>query len=265
MNGQSKARALEDLKQILERIPDLMGASTSSPDFKKWRRDAAVAIRHVFGDESDHVEEFRKVRFTPIAASSRTDWSRPYRRGMESARAILESMISEIERYWRDEDSTAAASKSFDGLGGNNRKIFIIHGHDGAARQAVARFLERLGLYPVILDEKPSKGRTIIEKFDEYADVRYAIALLTADDIGSRRGEDGVRPRARQNVIFELGYFIGRLGREQVCALTKGEPEIPSDYSGVVYISMDAGDWKTGIFKELRAAGFDIDANKVFT
>ena len=115
----------------------------------------------------------------------------------------------------------------------------------------------------MILAEQASRGRTIIEKFEAHQ-VSFAVALLTPDDAGSLAIErTDSRPRARQNVIFELGFFIGRLGRERVRALTKGEVEIPSDYSGVEYIPLDVGGgWKLHLVRELKAAGFDVDANR---
>ena len=89
-----------------------------------------------------------------------------------------------------------------------------------------------------------------------------AVVLLTPDDEGRLQGGTDLKPRARQNVIFELGYFAGILGRNRVCALTKGDVEIPSDYDGVIYITLDdSGGWKLRIVKELKAAGFDVDAN----
>ena len=122
---------------------------------------------------------------------------------------------------------------------------------------------KKLELKPVILSEQSSRGRTIIEKFEKHSKVGFAIALLTPDDTGSLEGEKK-QPRARQNVIFELGFFIGRIGRERVCALSKGEVEIPSDYSGVVYIPLeDSGGWKFQLCRELKAAGYDIDANRI--
>ena len=177
-------------------------------------------------------------------------------------------MIEDIE-YWEGEPEVPEVIPRipFNELSGkspSNAKVFLIHGRDETAKLAVARFLLQLGLEAVILEEEPSGGRTIIEKVEAHANVGYAIALLTPDDVGSRLGDDAVQPRARQNVLFELGYFIGRLGRERVCALTKGQPEIPSDYSGVVYIPMTSDAWKMGLIKELKAAGFDVDANKVF-
>jgi len=130
----------------------------------------------------------------------------------------------------------------------------------------VARFLEKLGLKPVILQEQPNEGRTIIEKFEYHADTQFAVALLTPDDAGSLQGDkNNLSPRARQNVIFELGFFIGRLGREGVCALTKGDVEIPSDYAGVVYIPLDDFDgWKQKLFQELKTTGFQLDADRAF-
>lgn len=98
------------------------------------------------------------------------------------------------------------------------RRIFVVHGHNEAARETVARFLERVGFEPVILHEQPNKGRTIIEKFESYADVGFAVVLLTADDVGGRDSVEGasLKARARQNVILELGYFLGKLGRARL-------------------------------------------------
>ena len=118
---------------------------------------------------------------------------------------------------------------------------------------------------PVILDEQANRGLTTIEKFESHSDVGFAVVLLPPDDEGALQGgEESGRHRARQNVIFELGFFIGRLGRERVCALTKGSVmEIPSDYSGVVYIPLDdSGAWRSRLVKELKSAGLDVDANR---
>ena len=144
-------------------------------------------------------------------------------------------------------------------------KAFIVHGHDEAVKQSLARFLERLGIEAVILHEQPNQGRTIIEKFEDYSDVSYAVVLLTPDDIGASVDEqNNLMPRARQNVILELGFFIGKLGRERVCALYKGELEIPSDFSGVIWIRMDReGAWQLKLARELKAAGLNIDLNKI--
>lgn len=144
-------------------------------------------------------------------------------------------------------------------------KVFLVHGHDEGSKQTVARFLEKLGLEAIILHEQASGGRTIIEKLEHYAAVDFAVIILTPDDIGaSKRERDKLQDRARQNVILELGYFVGKIGRSAVCALYSGPMELPSDIIGVEYIPMDdAGMWKFKLGKELQAFGFPVDMNKI--
>lgn len=144
-----------------------------------------------------------------------------------------------------------------------SRKVFIVHGHDDGAREMVARFLERIGLEAIILHEQANQGRTVIEKVVAHGDVGFAVVLLTPDDEGCVKGGTP-EPRPRQNVLLELGYFIGRLGRDKVCALKRGTLEIPSDFAGVVWEQMDNnGGWKQSLARELQAAGHAIDWNKV--
>lgn len=144
-----------------------------------------------------------------------------------------------------------------------SNKVFIVHGHDEGARESVARLIERLGLKAVILHEQANQGRTIIEKVEAHGDVGFAVVLLTPDDEGASKGGK-TEPRARQNVLLELGYFIGRLGRSKVCTLKKGELEIPSDFAGAVWETMDAaGGWKIALGRELREAGYEVDLNKI--
>src|SRR5258708_3203815 len=143
-------------------------------------------------------------------------------------------------------------------------KVFVVHGHDEAARESVARFLERIGLEAVILHEQATGGRTIVEKLEHYADVDFSVVLLTPDDVGGVKASspDKLQPRARQNVILELGFFVGKLDRQHVCALYKGQLELPSDYLGVGYVALDeGGGWRLQLAKELRSAGFSVDMN----
>ena len=144
-------------------------------------------------------------------------------------------------------------------------KVFIVHGHDNAAKEAVARFIEKIGLEAIILHEQASSGNTIIEKIEANSNVGFAIVLYTPCDVGASKGEqDRPKPRARQNVIFEHGYLIGKIGRKNVCHLFKSGVETPSDIEGLVYAPMDAGDgWKYTVAKEMRACGYDIDLNKI--
>jgi predicted nucleotide-binding protein len=156
-----------------------------------------------------------------------------------------------------------------------SKRIFIIHGHDTALTEATARLVQVIGLEPVILHEQPNAGRTIIEKFEKYADVGFAIALFTPDDYGGSVDSleaDGrtLRPaaaheqRARQNVVGETFYFCAKIRRERVVILRKGNVSIPSDLSGVVYHPVDDGGmWRLKLAHELANADYKVDLSKV--
>jgi hypothetical protein len=146
-------------------------------------------------------------------------------------------------------------------LGGN---VLLIHGRDEATKESLLDFFETLGLHPLVLHEQPDGGKSIIEKFGESPNIHFAIILITPDDIAAPRHKPKERQaRASQNVIFELGYFVGKLGRGRVCALYKEGVEIPSDYSGTVYLPMDSrGGWRLLLAKEMKQAGMEIDLNK---
>ncbi|CAN5336712.1 hypothetical protein BH10PLA2_BH10PLA2_12280 [soil metagenome] len=146
------------------------------------------------------------------------------------------------------------------------KKIFIVHGHDEGMMQHVARTISTLGLEPIILSEQTNSGSTIIEKFERNAEVGYAVVLFTPDDMAFIKGNRATtaRPRARQNVILELGYFAAKLGRGRVFALLKNGDglEMPSDLSGVVYVPYEGpGNWPLRLVQELSMAGYVVDAN----
>lgn len=145
----------------------------------------------------------------------------------------------------------------------NKRKVFIVHGRDNETKQEVSRFIEKLGLEAIILHEQASVGMTIIEKIEHYSnDADFALVLYTPCDLGRGVHESNVPPknRARQNVIFEHGYLMAKLGRENVCSLVKGDIETPNDISGVIYVQIDEfGSWKNEVSKELIACGYAIN------
>ena len=160
------------------------------------------------------------------------------------------------------ERELSASDKSVE----ENRKVFVVHGHHNELKISVARFLEHLELEPIILHEQADRGRTIIEKFVQLSDVGFAVVLLTADDVGARSNAspDEFQPRARQNVILELGYFIGRLKPDQIVAIYQHGVEIPSDYLGKLFVPFDdEGAWKFHLAREIRASGIQIDMNKI--
>ncbi|MFP3976179.1 MAG: TIR domain-containing protein [Dehalococcoidia bacterium] len=179
-----------------------------------------------------------------------------------TSETLLQSMIGEVEEYWTESDNNFSSPEHQSHT--SSKRVFVVHGHNEAIRNSVARFLERIDLDPIILNEKPNKGGTVIEKFFDYADVGFAVVLLTADDVGRAKDDDALLPRARQNVILELGFFLGRLSSGRVAALYENDVKIPSDYKGVIYTPLDdAGAWQLSLARELHAAGLEVDLNKI--
>lgn len=175
------------------------------------------------------------------------DISRERQKSLDLLAAAIDLLQERLEEA-EQPPATSAPKATID-----PRKVFIVHGHDEAVREAVARFVQQIGLDPVILHERANRGRTIIAKFrDEAATVGFAIVLITPDD--------GDLPR--QNVILELGFFLGALGPDRVAAIVKQPVTTPSDYDGVVYVPYDGG-WKLALAKELDAAGYKFDWNTV--
>lgn len=179
---------------------------------------------------------------------------------------MLKQAIKVLEEEIADQEYESSSTPPVQPSKNLSRKVFVVHGHDHGARDAVARFLEKIELNAIILQEQPDQGLTIIEKFENYAaQVGFAVVLLTPDDLGGVVSGSAQATRARQNVIFELGFFVGKLGRGRACLLRKGDIEIPSDLYGVIYTDLDAAEgWKLKLVKELKAAGLSFDANKVW-
>ncbi|MCI2283923.1 nucleotide-binding protein [Colwellia sp. MSW7] len=149
-----------------------------------------------------------------------------------------------------------------------SNKVFIVHGHDQGLKTDVERFVHEIGLIPVVLHREADEGATVIEKFEKHSDVGFAFILLTPDEVGYTvdqidipESDKTVEFRARPNVIFEFGYFVGRLGRNRVCCLHKGDVVLPSDLNGLVYKKVDGSvdPQAYAIIKELKTAGYKIN------
>jgi len=229
-----------------------------------WLKYTHDLLKTVFASDAMAKEFYSGVSATwadpLLPLETRIDYFR------EDVQAYTDNLASIVDRlkFYKEHKATGSAS-SPEGFGG---KVFVVHGHDEASKQTVARWLETLDLDAVILHEQPHQGRTIIEKLEDYSakvDIGYAVIILTPDDVGGVAQESPrLNPRARQNVIFELGYFIGRLGRGRVCALYSEGVELPSDYAGVSYIKLDeAADWRLQLAREVKAAGLEGDLNKM--
>lgn len=268
MDGVTKTKAVERLQKLLDEASELEPLDHRSQKFKKWTNDIYSAFSYIFGDDS------RQFQRLPGGFTINPSGIRDYVSSMASAVA---SSLDDVKYFWTDDKGTMVHLDKLDDHETFNTeenvqqfnkkgKVFIVHGHDSATREMVARFLEKLELEPIILHEQPNRGRTIIEKFEDYSEVEFAIILLTPDDIGTvKDSQHDLKPRARQNVILELGFFLGKLGRRRVCPLVTPDVETPSDYDGVVYTVLDDTDgWKMKLVRELVDTGFTIDTDRVF-
>ena len=208
------------------------------PEYLAWRIQSILILRQVGDPMKEAVQELESDEYSRFFYSS----------SVGSILGCLKGALTLVDTGIPIEHGHVGNRPL-----GVSKTVFVVHGRDARTKSLVSSFLKSIDLIPVILHEQSNKGRTIIEKFEQHADVEFAVVLLTPDDLGGPQSGDGVlEPRARQNVIFELGYFIGRLGRDRVCAITKGSVEIPSDYSGVLYIPLDdEGAWMTTLKMEL--------------
>ena len=245
----------EILRHLHDKVEKLMEtrATAESPEFKVWKNQTERLIVKHCGAESIEHTQFKKIRFAPAMYSNVVvydDSAKKFKNGLITAKGLLESFFEE----WEEDE---IMDKNID-----NKKIFIVHGHDEGLKYRIARMLDVIGLEPIILHEQASTSKTIIEKIEKYgSEASAAIVLITPDDVGNVKTEDEMKLRARQNVIFEAGFFMGLLGRERTL-LILSDPSIekPGDLDGVVYTESDAD---RQILKELKAMGFKFDANKL--
>tara|TARA_R110002072_G_C7788542_1_gene520665 strand:- start:62 stop:826 length:765 start_codon:yes stop_codon:yes gene_type:complete len=224
--------------------------SKAGVELQSWMAECEDFILTNYGKESAPWKIYERVDIRHLNGHEKDDFER------ETTKIV--SALSACLRIKPKSKKPHISTKELD-----LTKVFIVHGHDDLLKIEVARFIEKLGLEAIILHEKASSGKTIIEKIEEYSNVGFGIVLYTPCDIGAKKEEKpNIQDRARQNVVFEHGYLIGKIGRRNVCALVKGNIEKPNDISGVVYISTSE-EWKLSIAKELRNSGYEIDMNLV--
>jgi predicted nucleotide-binding protein len=256
-----KAR-IEEGNQLLERqIRNEAELKVAQAEQKKWSDYNEELLRRI-ADTDDLVRDYvPSVGVAGLGFASFVDEVEWFKGDLQFYITRLESILGRLELI-PEPPELASSTSPKQSLEVSNR-VFVVHGHDEEAKQSVARCIEKLDLKAIILHEQPNQGRTIIEKFEDHSDVGFAVVLLTPDDVGAKKGEEP-QPRARQNVILELGFFIGRLGRQRVCALHKGDVEIPSDITGILWTPMDsAGSWHLALAREMKAAGLEVDLNRL--
>lgn len=214
---------------------------------------------------NEYRDDYERVNDAPfyISTSSYVDEIKELKDDIRSKTNYLKQLVNKLPLIKSEIQNTSEVSTIKDTKKVNDN-VFIVHGHNNEIKINVARTIEKLGLKPIILHEQPNEGKTIIEKFEEHSNVGFAIVLLTNDDLGKSKKDDNLNSRARQNVILELGYFIGKLGRNRVCPLYTKGVELPSDLYGLLYTELDQADsWKFALAKELKTAGYIIDVNNL--
>ncbi|KWW14584.1 nucleotide-binding protein [Pseudomonas putida] len=263
------------IARLSERIAELhafdLGTvrNGNTPELKALEVAIKDSLTRCFGEDTSSYRTYAAatdLTYYPMVFTTgqTVDYHRPIQRRVLNSIALLE----QAQKSLKEDLADLPAAKDTQSASGRENKlvhsdrVFVVHGHDEGARESVARFLERLGFEPVILHEQANRGRTVIEKIEAHRDVGFAVVLLTPDDQGCVKGGE-LEPRARQNVLLELGYFLGYLGRDRVCALKRDQVEIPSDFAGVVWTSMSDEGWKQALSRELQDAGYEIDWNKV--
>ena len=258
------------LKRVYDDIDGLIAkrVKADSQDFEVWHERTKSALISIYGEDSRQYKQFIDKMFFPImllsGVDSTSDEIRSCADDLRSTKAMLQVCLEDME-----EDETMDADAETVVIPGayikgdmDKTKVFIVCGHDKGLTAQVELLLEKQGIEGIVISEKPTAGRTIIEQVERYSNVMGAICLFTPDDEGKEKNDSDLKSRARQNVIFEAGYFYGKIGRANTVILVKDDNiEMPSDLSGILLVS-DA-DWKSKLLSELAAIGYDIDKNKM--
>ena len=262
MDYPAKLQRLEYLRQLVDRYNEVKAEPTDEG------KNLRVEIAEVYGEVADVFDAIlgkSKVE-VPKSGGLRALYPNYFEAGFLSGRTFhahdgrseLLKVIGAVKARLATPAVGGAAAKPGSG------RVFVVHGRNEEALLGCARFLEKLQLPVTILREQPNQGRTLIEKFVDYSDAAFAVVLLTGDDRGGLADTpcEEQALRARQNVILELGFFLGKLGRERVCVLYQEDVEIPSDYNGVAFVPIDPRQaWRFELAKEMKAAGLPVDMN----
>jgi predicted nucleotide-binding protein len=246
-------------QELIERpVPDEAALKECKSDYYTWSEYNVALLRRSFDAEgpADEYTSWLIAVGPPDAFHERV---KELHEDIESKMRRLRSLMERLSLFSVHPDAVAPTVAPDSSVIGDD--VFIVHGHDDQTKQIVARFVAQLvGREPVILHEQADRGRTIIEKFEDHAaSAACAIVLLTGDDIGGMK-DGSTGPRARQNVVLELGFFLGKLGRGRVVILHETKVELPSDLNGILYVPLDeSGAWRNSVAREVEAAGVDVN------
>lgn len=252
----------EKAQRLLENRPITSAANQT------WETVTRDVLSKAFGPESPNVGSVMDVghyAFMFADGVTEAQWEQQRFEDMTTRLEIIDGLIELLNSHVELTENGKSDSRPQHPTNITSNRVFLVHGHNELAIHETARFLEKIDLEVIILREQPNSGKTIIEKFLDFSDVGFSVVLLTGDDRGGTQTTpyDKQKKRPRQNVVLELGFFLGKLGRKRVCALYEEGVEIPSDYDGVLFVPFDKnGAWHLPLAKELKAGGLPIDLNK---
>ena len=269
-------------KRFRDELDERVGLGNEIAERELSSEEDLEAARSDYYTWGDYNKEFLRRRFTtpeiaeeyalvlPFVGSSYSSLARDiddFRERVAEKVRRLESIRERIPLFEESPQAQAARGASVQNSrqGAAIESIFIVHGHADALKLAVHGFLREVtDVEPLILHDQPSRGRTVLEKFEAVGSTAgFAVILLTKDDVGGLSSSD-LKPRARQNVVWEFGFFAGALGRSHVAVLYEDGVELPSDLHGLVYIPVDGGGgWKLLLAREPKAVGIAIDADRL--
>lgn len=271
----SKQKALELLKKRIEELDSLPPRTADNDDlseFITWKTNTTSTINNIFNDSK--YLDFKKISYSlSMWSSGMADsvYIDAHNDGLKKAKSFLSAYIKEIEDFWEDDNIVVTQQPKKiikqptlpQAIKEKSKDIFIVHGHDDGLVAKVQLFLNKIGLNGIVLHEQANLGKVILEKLEYYTNVDFAIVLYTPCDLGKAKEDEELKARARQNVVFEHGYLMGKLGRKNVTFLVDAEIETPGDISGAVYSSV-SNHWQFEILKELKAVGYNVDANNLY-
>jgi predicted nucleotide-binding protein len=258
-----------ELKNI--HVDSLDALNTARNEYYKWDSFNTELLKRIFTTE-EHSNEYSHRFFASFGGRDEPSIGEKINdlhKDIDRENHTLESIIERLELIPVNKMNSLLTSdtKELSKLDVNTKKVFVVHGHDEVSKANLEIFLREIGLEPIVLHRQADGGLTIIEKFEKHSDVGYAFILLTPDEISYVKAEDSKEDsarkkefRARPNVIFEFGYFVGKLGRSRVCCLYTGDVSLPSDVSGMIYkkFAKNIEEVRYDLIKELKASDYEI-------
>ena len=269
----AKQRLQDRINQGMELKQRQVGTREALDEFSnsydKWDRFNSELLRRIFTtDEAAKEYDYWGVGIISLREPALGERIADVYKDIDKKTHRLDSIVERLELIPLSSQIAPTEPVRLSSILPKTKKVFVVHGHDEIAKTGLEVFLHEIGLEPIVLHRQADVGLTVIEKFEKHSDVGYAFILLTPDEVAYLASDetkaDAERKkelRARPNVIFEFGYFIGKLGRSKVCCLYTGAVSLPSDVNGMIYKRYDKSieEVAYSVIKDLKASGYEVD------